>query len=291
MHRGGLHVRGVITDSHGAPLAGVEVSRGGGFVGAFAISGADGTYDVGGFGTKGLATLHARAPGFSPFEAPIALADVDVVLDIRMDPGRTVQGRIVDETGTPVIEGFIDATAEEEVGPARKRLLVKDHARARTDAHGLYVMANLRRDLTYTCIVRKAGYAPALQTLATFPCGQGKRYSIEAWDGKDGEGTWFGGAAQVVGGNSVTIEIPATVPFTGIATLNGAVVSKARVQLREHTGRRLAAETVTDATGEFTCIVPANLLYDVTIDVAGSTSQVRRLRPQQNLRFVIEPPK
>lgn len=111
----GITIRGRVLDSHGSPIAGVEVRSIGsmGFGGGTtARSGADGTYRVtgGAAGDDGMGAstaILARAPGWHQSQTSMQVdaskaKDGEIVHDITLTASAVVRGKVLDADGSPV---------------------------------------------------------------------------------------------------------------------------------------------------------------------------------------------
>jgi len=122
----GLAIRGRLRERAGKPVAGAAVQAlregPGGPSEAEATSEEDGTFLMAGLGT-GRHTVSASAEGY--VTASSSAEPGGDPLELVLDPGSRIEGRIVDADGAPVEEAIVFA---EETGSARKGRLF--HARA-----------------------------------------------------------------------------------------------------------------------------------------------------------------
>lgn len=205
-------VVGHVTDAAtGAPLAGVTIGEDWTFARTATTDG-NGDYALPGC-TLG-AGLVARAQGFAlgrPAAWP-ASEGANARLDFVLSPGRSVSGRIVDEYGDPVADAYVAAVAYAD---ARA-----DWRATRTDASGLFTLADLRSGGDsgegYALLTGKAGFGTQVHDL---PLDLG------------------GGAPFVLG--DVTLRAPQAVSGRAVDTA-GAPVPGATISLEGENSDRFA---------------------------------------------------
>jgi protocatechuate 3,4-dioxygenase beta subunit len=149
----GSTVSGRVT-SGGTPVAGVQVRQ------SFqrtptvsnATTDADGFYSLDGV-AEGDHTIDFQKIGFVASHKPIAVtAGKDVHLDVELDHGRELRGRVVDRTGRGVAGVGIAATVPGQPGPGNTMMA--------TDADGSFLIQGLT-DGKYKVVARKEGFVSA----------------------------------------------------------------------------------------------------------------------------------
>jgi hypothetical protein len=139
------HIVGRVT-SAGEPVAGVQVSVDlNPFTqsGLSAISDRDGLYVIEGI-TAGDHHIRFDKLGFFPVSKPFVLADGELRLDIALDSGHELRGRIVDRSGS----GVPDVSVNVGLGSTA------------TDSEGVFVLRGIPEG-HYTVSAQKSGHAPA----------------------------------------------------------------------------------------------------------------------------------
>jgi 5-hydroxyisourate hydrolase-like protein (transthyretin family) len=112
---------------------------------------ADGLYKLDGI-AEGDRLIQFEKPGFIPAQKPVEVkAGNDVRLDVELDRGRELRGRVVDRSGGGIAGVYVDASAPGERRNSNMNV---------TDGDGAFVVAGLR-DGKYQVTARKEGMVSA----------------------------------------------------------------------------------------------------------------------------------
>jgi len=151
----GATVSGRVTSS-GAPVAGVQVRQGFQRTPASgnATTDADGLYSLDGV-AEGDRTIEFQKTGFIVLHKPIAVtAGKDVRLDVELDHGRELRGRVIDRSGRGMALVNVSANMPgQQQGPGNNTMTV-------TDSDGSFVIQGLV-DGKYKVVGRKEGFISA----------------------------------------------------------------------------------------------------------------------------------
>ncbi len=139
----------------GKPLSGVRVTANGASgPSARNQTDADGEYVLDSL-APGERTLEFRKDGFLPRRKTIDVAAAkDARLDVELERGAELRGRVVDSGGAPVAGANVAAQAASSFG--------SEDARATTDPDGTFVMEGLA-DSRYVVVARKPGMVTAVE--------------------------------------------------------------------------------------------------------------------------------
>jgi len=150
--KAGLEVAGKVTDKRGNPIAGAKIYDTEGYwwrsTKPFAETDAQGQFQA---NTKpGAATLTVQAPGYAPDLKVVTIIAGMPPVEIRLEPGRIIEGKVTDQAGKPVEEAWVSA---EEWRRNRRRL----HLVAKSDAEGNFRITDAPAD-EVTFDIGKEGY-------------------------------------------------------------------------------------------------------------------------------------
>jgi protocatechuate 3,4-dioxygenase beta subunit len=150
----GLCASGQVRDrATGLPIANAEVSSWS-FLNKITRTGADGRYSQCGLQTRFVVTLSARARGYARSDVATRVDGRESLsVDIELDRGRTIRGRVVRRDGAPIASAYAAA-----VGVSNAAHQV-DTVSARTGADGRFELKDVRPDLRHMLLVRKDGFA------------------------------------------------------------------------------------------------------------------------------------
>lgn len=235
----------------------------------------DGTWEVEDL-APGRYGLRVEARGFAPLEVPgIELppgrdrADLGTVL---LEPGAVLEGRVVDDAGTPVADARVDARPTDRRMGARRSPMAGGREPVTSDLDGRFRVEDLVRGQRVEVVVKKSGYAEAR-----------------------------------VPGVTVPPEPPLVIALEAAATLSGVVVDEdgdpvagASIGIRAQGGGLGGlggsfASGNSDEEGRFTVqnVPPGDLV--VTVSARGFQTlektglQVERGQDLEDQRFVLEP--
>jgi len=150
----GATVSGRVT-SASSPVAGVQVRLGFQRTPSFTNSttDADGLYTLDGV-PDGDQNVEFQKTGFALLRKPVSVASgKDVRLDVEMDPGRELRGRVVDHAGRGVLGAYVSADMSNVGGAQRPEFVT-------TDGDGSFSMQGLT-DGRYRVTARKEGFVTA----------------------------------------------------------------------------------------------------------------------------------
>lgn len=160
----GATVAGVVTDGDGKPLGGVRVARaeqGSRRMFAFArtstTSSADGRYRLEGL-PPGQHVLSYAHEGFRETVRDVEVSEGEVQLDVVLEPGLEIAGRVVDAEGAPVAGARVEAATT--VRDVMRRIMGGRQDGEETTADGTFRLRGLAAG-SYTVSANKAGYAAA----------------------------------------------------------------------------------------------------------------------------------
>ena len=150
--KAGLEVVGKVTDKRGNPIAGVKIYDKAdywwGSTKPFAETDARGRFQA---NTKpGASIWTVQAPGYAPDLKIMSIIAGMQPVEIRLEPGRSIEGKVTDQAGKPVEGAWVSA---EQWRRNRRRL----HLTAKTDAQGNFKIMDAPADeLTFD--IGKQGY-------------------------------------------------------------------------------------------------------------------------------------
>ena len=115
----GLYLRGIVVDTQGNPIERVEVTSNdtaGHDEGESTTSKQDGTFEHRGFSPNTQVTIAARREGFSAKPVgPLTIGNEDLNdVKIVMEPGASIAGVVVEKTGKPVANVYVNAQSPEQ---------------------------------------------------------------------------------------------------------------------------------------------------------------------------------
>jgi hypothetical protein len=148
-------VGGRVLLAHGEPASGARVTEG--FAGGKeAVADREGRFRLDGVATPAI-DLYVRHPGAALVQRRMALPESLVLegVDIVLDAGRTIRGRVLDATGAPVPGAKVAAEAGSFVG-GRQQL---DLVQGSTSGDGRFELAGVRSDLRHDLRVASRGFA------------------------------------------------------------------------------------------------------------------------------------
>lgn len=147
----GRTIRGTVTDAAtDAPLPHTGVGMGW-FMEPTVQTDEKGAYVLHGWTGRGVREITARQTGYD--RATIRVEDGAEIVDLALNSGAIVRGRIVDESSTPLPEALVSIIASvRENGEQRMSV-----SSGRTDTEGRFALGGLARDLPHSINVRAAG--------------------------------------------------------------------------------------------------------------------------------------
>lgn len=151
-------IQGRVVDRGGHPLAHARISLGvhGGSV---ASCDADGRFDARVFAPEGGRQVCVSAENFALELRPLLdLAPASKPVDIVLGPGRSVRGRLVDETGAPLADVPVVAVNDPFVSEA-------DRVRGLCDVDGTFRLHGLRADVKHVLVAHSPGRALLVRSL------------------------------------------------------------------------------------------------------------------------------
>ena len=172
----GLTIRGRVLDATTRKgIAGAEVGEG--LLGRTVVTGVDGAFTLVGFAPLANLSLRIRAAGYGDEEhllrGPGAKpADTATDVEVLLQPGRVVRGRVVDPDGRPCAGGYVAAVAADHA----EALFRSDWRSARTGVDGAFTIVDLRADLGHELLVLMPGFAT---TLHPFPADEAQLRDID----------------------------------------------------------------------------------------------------------------
>lgn len=152
-----IEITGWVTGTEGQPVPGVEItvaSQEGGSSSTARLGITDGSGRYRGFGGKfeGRNSVVANHPDFARSEVEVELRRGSNRVDLRLEPGWQIRGRVIDSDGAPAANARIAATAQ-------RYSLLRQERSAIADPSGFFVLKGIA-DGSYSLIARKEGYAP-----------------------------------------------------------------------------------------------------------------------------------
>ena len=162
----GATISGHVTAS-GAPVAGVEVRQATQRmqmppqISGNVTTDADGVYKLDGI-AEGDRVIQFLKVGYIAAQKPVEVkAGSDVTLDVELDPGKELRGKVVDRSGRGVAGAYVDASAPGERRAGSSGLVV-------SDIDGSFALAGLS-DGKYRVSARKEGMVSAEATDVDVP--------------------------------------------------------------------------------------------------------------------------
>jgi len=155
----GRVLSGTITDATtGKPVAGAMIGTGRDLQDAVR-SGPDGTYRLSGWTGATTRRIQVTAAGYG--RASRAVGELQVV-DVALEPGDSVVGRLVDAGGTAISGARVTAISYGRSGTPHALSFGHDTS----DEEGRFRVTGLRHDMVHTLVVLREGYG---RTLVDFP--------------------------------------------------------------------------------------------------------------------------
>lgn len=145
----------VVDRGSGKPIAGARVGEGW-TMKKFAVTDADGRYEMRGYGASGYGEVRVTAETFGAQLRQLKPADQGVTADFALDPGCEVTGRVLDAAGKPVAGVYLAAVGG---GFGSSDNETHDWCSGRTDADGCYRLQGLRLAVAHALMVRAEGAA------------------------------------------------------------------------------------------------------------------------------------
>ncbi|MEE9128081.1 MAG: hypothetical protein V3U11_13175, partial [Planctomycetota bacterium] len=162
----GATLRGVVKDARtGKPIAAAEISDSWTFKRLVRTDTA-GRYELRG---REYDEIYVRASGYG--KQGLRLGDDDE-LNVALEPGRRVSGRIVDTKGKPVASVYVAVVGTERIANQQQT----DWEALFTDVDGRFSYASVRRDIPHCLLVRADGFGTLVYD---FPENENKRESID----------------------------------------------------------------------------------------------------------------
>jgi protocatechuate 3,4-dioxygenase beta subunit len=154
----GPELTGAVTDADtGQPIGGARIGLGW-VLDKAVTSDAAGRYVMRGFGSEYALVVHAEAPGYDRFRVYIDPDAKPAQLDIALQRGVRVVGRVVDVDGKPIANAYVAAVAGGAGGHVPWRA-------CRTNADGEFVCDGFPRRTEGLLMVRCAGFASVVYWL------------------------------------------------------------------------------------------------------------------------------
>ena len=153
--RPGYRLTGQVTDaSTGAPIAGATVGQGWTFDKPVTTD-VGGRYVMEGFAEDGVYEVAVRAPGYGGAIRPLPTGSDELVLDIALQPGQRLVGRVQLPDGSPASGAYVAAVASSFVAGDQQT----DWRSGQVRFDGSFELSDLRGDLHHALLVRHAGHA------------------------------------------------------------------------------------------------------------------------------------
>lgn len=152
----GRTLTGTVTDAAtGRPVAGARIGMN--WTQTHAVeTGTDGHYELPGWTGRNVLEVGVTAEGYG--RAKEFVGDRTVV-DVALEPGDSVSGRVVDTAGAPVAGAYVSAMASSRVHTGTQRT---SFGTAVTGADGCFCVTSLCHDLVHTLIVTAEGFGRLL---------------------------------------------------------------------------------------------------------------------------------
>jgi 5-hydroxyisourate hydrolase-like protein (transthyretin family) len=148
----GLEVTGKVTDERSKPIAGAKIYDVDNYwyrsTKPFAETDAQGQFRSN--ANPGTATWTIQMPGYAPDLKDITIREGMPPIEIRLEPGRVIEGKVTDQAGKPIEGASISA---EDWRKSRRRL----HLEVKTDAEGRFKVVDAPSD-EVTFDIGKEGY-------------------------------------------------------------------------------------------------------------------------------------
>jgi RNA polymerase sigma-70 factor (ECF subfamily) len=164
-----------VTVDAGVTLNGrvVDAETGAGIAGAFVGEGwmarrsvetdASGAFVFESFAESGFYELVVRADGYG--QRNVKVRDPDgpfpAALEVRLERARAAHGRLVDESGAPIGDGYVAAPAYDIADDGAFGTQQQDWPATRSATDGSFRLTSLRPDLPHALLVRLDGFATA----------------------------------------------------------------------------------------------------------------------------------
>lgn len=154
----GHRLRGRVLDRDTrAPIAGALVGEG--WMPRRTVrTDARGEFELPGSTLRGRSQIAVRAKGYGRVDVHVDVPGSDSAgaVEVVLERGRTLRGRVVDRSGAPIEHARVIAAALEIA--SLDSLQKHDWQTARTRSDGTYEIDDVRRDLHHTLFVKKAGH-------------------------------------------------------------------------------------------------------------------------------------
>jgi RNA polymerase sigma factor (sigma-70 family) len=154
-------LRGRVVDAQQKlPISGAEVGMSWTFERPVRTNAA-GEFELLGCAPGAMLAVGARADGFAARVVNLRNGALPERLEIVLDAGRRLSGRLLDQRGAPIADAYVAAMASMFANDAQEI----DWCRTHSDADGKFLIVGLRSDLRHGLIVRREGLGAVLYDL------------------------------------------------------------------------------------------------------------------------------
>jgi protocatechuate 3,4-dioxygenase beta subunit len=152
----GCALSGRITDKQtGRPIANACIGEGW-TMDKHVTTGADGRYEMRGYGAPGYGAVRVTATGYGPQFRRVAAKAEGAAADFQLETATEATGRIVNAAGKPVARAYVAAVGGTF---AMSDDQTHDWCSAETDAEGRYRLQDLRANVAHVLMIRAEGFA------------------------------------------------------------------------------------------------------------------------------------